>query len=104
MGPRATSPQLRLRLLAKETYYRGKKDLQTFEPTGPGGPFSLSLSLSLSLSVCVCVYIPTVPRPPAPQLRLRPLAMEAYGGPAQTTQVSKETYYRGKRDLLYADF
>jgi hypothetical protein len=24
--------------------------------------------------------------------------------PAQTKQVSKETYYRGKRDLLYADF
>ena len=56
MGPRATSPQLRLRLLAKETYYRGKKDLQTFEPTGPGGPFSLSLSLSLSLFVYVYTY------------------------------------------------
>jgi hypothetical protein len=24
--------------------------------------------------------------------------------PAQTTQVSKETYYRGKRDLQCADF
>ena len=24
--------------------------------------------------------------------------------PAQTTQLSKETYYRGKRDLLDADF
>jgi hypothetical protein len=26
------------------------------------------------------------------------------GVPAQTKQVSKETYRRGKRDLLYADF
>jgi hypothetical protein len=46
----------------------------------------LSLSLSLSLSLCVCV------------------CDTDQQGVGQTKPVSKETYYRGKRDLLCADF
>jgi hypothetical protein len=74
---------------------------------GAGGTFPVVCVCVLCvcvLCVFVCVYIPTGPGPPSPQPRLRPLAMGAYGGPAQTKQVSTETYYRGKRDLLYADF
>ena len=36
--------------------------------------------------------------------RVSPSTRRSRTRPAETKQVSKETYYRGKRDLLYADF